>query len=362
MTTTELFHGSDIEVIARKYDMSIDSIIPYASNVNPMGMSPMAREALLNNVDAISSYPERDYATLREHISNYTKASPDNMILGSGTSDLIRLTFETVKPAKTLIVGPTYGEYARMAGLAGSEVQTFMLQNLDDFEIDVDVFLKNLSDSIDMLIICNPNNPTGKLISRNQLDTILDACLDHDIFVMIDEAYIEFCKDTQLVSAISLTKKYDNLIVLRSVSKFFAAPGIRFGYAITANGDFLEAAGNAKTPWNVNTFACIAGIMFEDEHYINLTKSLIQTERNLIFSAMSSRKTIKVFKPDANFILIKLLKEDQTAADVFDYCIQKGLMVRDCTDYEGLGSKFVRFCFLKPEQNDKMVNTILEIV
>lgn len=362
MTTTELFHGSDIEVIAKKYNMSVDSIVPHASNVNPMGMSPMAKQALLDNVEAISAYPERDYATLREHISNYTKADPNNMILGSGTSDLIRLTFETVKPERTLIVGPTYGEYARMAALAGSETNTYMLQNLDDFELDVDMFLKNLNDTIDMLILCNPNNPTSKLIPKGQLDVILDACLSHDIFVMIDEAYIEFVKDTELATAISLTRKYENLIVLRSVSKFFAAPGIRFGYAITSNSDFLEAAGNAKMPWNVNTFACIAGVMFEDEHYINLTKSLMQTERNLIYSAMSSRKTIKVFKPDANFLLIKLLKEDQTSADVFDYCIQKGLMVRDCSDYEGLGNKFVRFCFLKPEQNDKMVNTILEIV
>ena len=358
----ELFHGSDIEVIAKKYDMSPDSIIPYGSNVNPMGMSPMAREALLNNVDAISSYPERDYAALREHISNYTKADPANMILGSGTSDLIRLTFETVKPERTLIVGPTYGEYARMAKLAGSEVETFMLQNLDDFELDINLFIKQLNDTIDMLILCNPNNPTSKLITRGQLDNIINACLSHDIFVMVDEAYIEFVKDTNLATAIPFTRKYDNLIVLRSVSKFFAAPGIRFGYAITANTDFLEAAGNAKTPWNVNTFACVAGIMFEDEHYINLTKSLIHTERNLIFSAMSTRKTIKVFKPDANFILIMLLKEDQTAGDVFDYCIKQGLMIRDCSDYEGLGNKFVRFCFLKPEQNDKMVNTILEIV
>ncbi len=362
MNTTELFHGSDIEVIAKRYNMSVDSIIPYASNVNPLGMSPMAREALLNNVDAISSYPERDYATLREHIANYTKATPDHMILGSGTSELIKLTLDTVKPSHTLIVGPTYGEYERMARLSGSEVQTFMLRNQDDFELDVDVFLKNLNDTIDLLIICNPNNPTSKLISRGQLDTILNACQTHDIFVMIDEAYIEFCKDTELVTAIPFTKKYDNLIVLRSVSKFFAAPGIRFGYAITTNKDFLDASANSKTPWNVNTFACIAGIMFEDERYINQTQSLIHTERNLIYSAMSFRKTIKVFKPDANFILIKLLKEEQTAADVFDYCIKKGLMVRDCSDYEGLGDKFVRFCFLNPAQNDVMVNTILEIV
>ena len=102
--------------------------------------------------------------------------------------------------------------------------------------------------------------------------------------------------------------------------------------------------------------------MFSDDHYINLTKSLIQTERNLIYSALCSRKTIKVFKPEANFVLIKLLKEDQTASDVFDYCIKRGFMIRDCTDYEGLGDKYIRFCFMKPEQNDNVVNTILEIV
>ena len=102
--------------------------------------------------------------------------------------------------------------------------------------------------------------------------------------------------------------------------------------------------------------------MFSDEHFMNLTTSLIQTERNLIYSALCSCKTIKVFKPDANFVLIKLLREDITSTDVFEYCLERGLMIRDCADYEGLGNKYIRFCFLKPEQNDTVVNTILEIV
>lgn len=361
-TSNDLFHGSDLDVIAKRYDINIDSIIPYASNVNPMGMSPVARQALLDNIDAVSSYPERDYATLKEKISNYCGANPDKIILGNGTSDLLRLTFETVKPEKTMIVGPTYSEYARTAKLFGSVTIGYMLRNSEDFELDEESFVKNLTDDIDALVLCNPNNPTSKLINRNQLDIILDACLTHNIFVIIDETYIEFVKDVNLASAIAFTRKYDNLIVLRSVSKFFAVPGLRLGYAITSNEDFLDATANSKVPWSVNSLASVAGVMFEDEKYINLTKSLIQTERNLIYSAMSTRKTIKVFKPEANFILIKLLKEEQTAHEVFDYCIKKGLMIRDCTDYEGLGDKYVRFCFLKPEQNDNMVNTILEIV
>lgn len=358
----ESFHGSDLEVIAKQYHIDQDSIIPYASNVNPLGISPMARQALIDNIDAIRAYPDRNYETLRASISKYCDAEPKQLILGNGTSELIRLTIETLAPKKTMVIGPTYSEYGNTARMTGSELETYMLKNLDDFEIDVDMFLKALNDSIDLLIICNPNNPTSKVLTKYQMDTILSRCLELDIFVMVDETYVEFVKDVNLVSSVALTKKFDNLIVLRSVSKFFAAPGLRLGYAITSNEDFLEATSNGKIPWNINSYASIAGVMFEDEHYINLTKSLIQTERNLIYSALSSRKTIKVFKPEANFVLIKLLKEDLTATDVFEYCIKKGFMIRDCTDYEGLGEKYIRFCFMKPEQNDNVVNTILEIV
>lgn len=358
----DAFHGSDLEVIAKRYQIAKDSIIPYASNVNPLGISPMARQALIDNIDAIKAYPDRDYISLKTYISKYCGADMRHLILGNGTSDLIRLILETVSPAKTMILGPTYAEYARTAKLVGSEIETYMLKNEDDFALDVDMFLKALNESIELLIICNPNNPTGQALTRDQIEIILKRCIELNIFVMIDETYVEFVKDVNAISAVTLAKKYINFIVLRGVSKFFAAPGIRLGYAITSNKQLLDATSNGKIPWNINTYASVAGVMFEDEHYINLTKSLIQTERNLIFSALSSRKTIKVFKPTANFVLIKLLKEDLTASDVFEYCIKKGFMIRDCTDYEGLGEKYIRFCFMKPEQNDNVVNTILEIV
>lgn len=358
----ESFHGSDLEVIASKYDISIDSIVPFASNVNPLGISPMARKALIDNVDAIRNYPDRDYVSLRNKIANYTGATTDHLILGNGTSDLICMTLETLRPKKTMVIGPTYSEYGRAAHLVGSEVETYMLKNFDDFQLDVDLFLKALNESLDVLIICNPNNPTGTVLTLEQIQTILLRCAELKIFVMIDETYIEFTDNVNLYSAIPLTHTFNNLIVLRSVSKFFAAPGIRLGYAATGNVKFLNVTANGKIPWNINTYASVAGVMFEDIGYMKMTRSLIQTERNLVVSALSSRKTIKVFKPAANFVLIKLLRDDITASDVFEHCIKKGLMIRDCTDYEGLGEKYIRFCFMKPEQNDSIVNTILEIV
>ncbi|MCM1499860.1 MAG: aminotransferase class I/II-fold pyridoxal phosphate-dependent enzyme [Clostridium sp.] len=358
----ESFHGSDLETIARKYHIDQNSIVPYASNVNPLGISSLAKEALLKNIDAITSYPDRSYTALCSSIAKYCSAEPWQLVLGNGTSELIRLAIEAIAPKKTMVIEPAYSEYGNAAHLVGSDVEVYMLKNLDDFELDVDMFVKTLNESMDMLVICNPNNPTGKAVTRSQMDTILQYCQQYNICVMVDETYVEFVRDIDLISSVSLTKKYDNLIVLRGVSKFFAAPGLRLGYAVSSNRNFLEAAAGSRIPWNINSYASVARVMFEDEHYINLTRSLIQTERNLIFSALSSRKTIKVFKPEANFILIKLLKEEQTAADVFDYCIKRGFMIRDCTDYNGLGDKYIRFCFLKPEQNDAVVNTILEIV
>ena len=179
---------------------------------------------------------------------------------------------------------------------------------------------------------------------------------------MIDETYIEFARNKGDVTSIPFINDFDNIVIIRGVSKFYATPGLRLGYALCSNKDLLSTIHSTKSPWAINSFAAIAGPMFHDQIYINLTEALIHTEQNLIFSALSSRKTIKVFKPEANFILIKLLKEDLYAHQVFEHCIKKGLMIRDCSDFIGLGDKYVRFCFLKPEDNDFMVNTILEIV
>ncbi|MDO5155290.1 MAG: histidinol-phosphate transaminase [Eubacteriales bacterium] len=358
----ESFHGSDLEIIADRYGIDMNRIVPHASNVNPLGISSLAKQALMDNIDAICSYPDPNYTTLKNAISNYTGASADHLILGNGTSELIRLVFKILAPKKTMIIGPTYSEYGKAAKQTGSDIHTYMLKESDGFELDPQQLASALDASFDLLVICNPNNPTGKAIPKNKLEQIITDCQSKGILVTVDETYVEFVDQIDLISAVSLTDTYKNLIVFRGISKFFSSPGLRLGYAITTNPQFLDAASNDKTPWSINSLVSVASVMFSDEHFINLSRTLIQTERNLIYSALSVRKTIKVYKPDANFVLIRLLKEGQTASEVFDYCIKRGIMIRDCTDYEGLGEKYIRFCFLKPEENDNVVNTILEIV
>lgn len=356
------FHGSDLEKIEELYNIKKESILPYGANVNPLGISPVLKEHLIKHIDVINEYPDREYLELRRALSGYCDTPIENIVVGGGSTELIRAVIEIVNPKKTLLIEPTYSEYKRDLTINGGEIDNYILDEERDFNLDVDEFITHIDPSIDLLVICNPNNPTSTSISTEDMGKILEACKICDTFVMVDETYIEFVKEVNAVTAVPLAARYSNIAVLRGVSKFFAAPGLRLGYAICSNQDMINKINSSKNPWSINSLASIAGPMFSDETYINLTKALIQTEQSLVYSAMSSRKTIKLYKPTTNFMLIKLLKEDLTAFQVFEYCIRKGIMLRDCSDFTGLGDKYVRFCFLKPEDNDKMVNTILEIV
>ena len=180
---------------------------------------------------------------------------------------------------------------------------------------------------------------------------------------MIDETYVEFVKDVSVISAIPLVKKYNNIIVLRGVSKFFAAPGLRLGYACVSNEKLLRYLWKHSNPWSISSLAAYAGtVMFTDREYMEQTRDLIAQEQSLICSALRARGTIKVFQPVTNFVLPQILKDGVTSSDVFEHCIRKGLMIRDCSNFMGLGPEYIRFCFLNPEDDDRLVNTLLEIL
>jgi threonine-phosphate decarboxylase len=191
--------------------------------------------------------------------------------------------------------------------------------------------------------------------------SILDACKEHGIFVMIDETYVEFAEDVERVTAVPLTKYYDNLIILRGTSKFFAAPGLRLGYAITGNRDLLKNLGTRQNPWSISSLAAIAGeIMFTDQEYIEKTRALISSERKRMYDMLSAHPDYKVYEPSANFLLVKLLREDQTSDSLFDKAIRRCMMIRDCSTFPFLDDRYIRFCIMSPEMNDKLMACILE--
>ena len=355
------FHGSDLELIEKQYGISKDKIISFSANVNPLGISPRLREALPGLIDCITGYPDREYTQLRGVIAAYCSCSPENIIVGNGSSELISLCIQNRHPGKALIIGPTYSEYEREVSLAGGMSRYFPLSPGNEFSLDIAALQSELTKDIDLLILCNPNNPTSSAINRDEMRSILDICKRHGIFVIVDETYIEFVPDQEQTASVPLTAFYNNLIILRGISKFFAAPGLRLGYAITGNTDMIELINSRKNPWSINSLAEAAGrILFTDQEYIKATRELIEKERSYVTESFRSREGYKVYEPKANFVLIKLLKDSMNADILFDRCIREGMMIRNCASFPFLDNKYFRICFMKHEDNERLIKLITE--
>jgi len=354
------FHGSDLEKIEQIYGIRKEEIVSFSANVNPLGVSSLLRETLSNHIDAITTYPDREYTALRKCIGTYVGTDYENIIMGNGSTELISLFIQIQHPKKALIIGPTYSEYEREIALGGGACLYYPLKEEQDFALDVNDFTAQLNESIDLVVICNPNNPTSGAICQDTMRTILDVCKQNDIFVMTDETYVEFADNSQRISSIPLTSYYNNIIILRGTSKFFAAPGLRLGYAVTGNRDLIKAINTRKNPWTINSLAVIAGeIMFRDSSYIAQTRALISGERARIYEAFSQDCRFKAYPPSGNFILVRLLDDALTSELLFDRAIRQRMMIRDCSTFPFLSNKYIRFCFMTPEMNDKLLTCLL---
>jgi threonine-phosphate decarboxylase len=361
MKPNEHFHGSDLEKIEQVYGIRREDIIGFSSNVNPLGISFRLKETLASHIDAISTYPDREYTSLRQCIADYVHSDREHIVVGNGSTELISLFIQITHPKKALIVGPTYSEYEREVTIGGGRSHYFRLTEADEFQLDTESLTEELSHDVDLLILCNPNNPTSSVITRDQMRDILDYCKRRSITVLVDETYVEFTEKAEKITAVPLTAYYNNIIILRGISKFFAAPGLRLGYAICGNPELLREINHHKNPWTINSLAAIAGeIMFQDEDYIQKTKECISTERARVCHILSQNPDYKVFEPYANFALVKILKEELTSSDLFDICIRQHYMIRDCSSFPFLNDKYIRFCFMLPEQNDGLLRILAD--
>lgn len=369
------FHGSDLEKVEKVYGIAPADVTSFAANVNPLGISYKLKTTLADRIDAITSYPDREYTALRTSISKYIDLSKEHIIVGNGSTELISLFIQVTAPKRALLITPTYSEYERELALQGGTLDYFPLSEEDNFACDVAKLSKVLEDDYDLLIICNPNNPTSTAISTESMREILASCKKaskliserkgtaHELYVIVDETYVEFAPDLSKVTSVPLVNEFDNLVVLRGVSKFFASPGLRLGYAATSSYHLLKEINERKNPWTINTLASIAGeIMFSDDEYISTTRQFIASERTRVCEHLKKNVLLKVYEPTANFVLVRILKPEVTAADLFEACIKKGLMIRDCVTFPGLDEYYFRICFMSKEKNDELLAVIDEMI
>ncbi len=360
MQNNTTFHGSDVEVVEKKYGINKEEIINFSSNVNPMGMPKSVRAELIENIDILEHYPDRENSLLKSSLSKYTSVDENLIAIGNGASEVTKSFINAIAPKKSLILAPTYSEYESELLAFGSKVEYFVLNEEKDFRIDLDELSVQLKNGYDLFIICNPNNPTSTFIDSNTLKEVTKICKQYNTYVMVDETYIEFVEgffegkvnSTSLISDENLS----NLIILRGVSKFYSLAGLRFGYGMTNNKKLLEIVGESMNTWSVNSLVEVATVAFtSDKFFMDLSAKFIATERNKVVDRLLKLKSLKVFEPKANFVLVKILNE-KTSTELFEKAISEKFMIRDCKSFNYLSNKFFRFCFLESENNDKLLD------
>lgn len=350
-----IVHGANIYQLSKTLGIEKDSIIDFSSNINPYGVSPKALDSLKNNLDKVSIYPDPSYTDLKKSISLYCHCKIDNIVLGSGATELISSAIKIINPKHTLLLAPFYSEYAKELNSINSKITKFYYEKENNFKFNLKKFINLIKEeNFDMIIICNPNNPTGQLISIEEIKEIISNFKKP---IMIDETYIEFTdfKDT---SAISLIEE-GNLIVIRGTSKFFSTPGIRLGYSIISEGALLNSMKQTPNLWNINIFATIMGeAMFQDTDFLNMCYFNFKNNFKLLFNGLKMFSDFKVYDSKSNFILCEILNTSYTAEDLYNYLAKKNIIIRKAKDFDKLNNQFFRVCVLTEENIKTLLKEI----
>lgn len=351
-------HGGQLEDLAEQYNVAPNKIIDFSVNVNPLGLPDSLVKILQENIAFLSRYPDPESRFLCRKLAHTLGLLPEQILVGNGCSELIYLLGRFFQPVNTLIVQPTFSEYEHSILIAGGHVKHYLLSPETDFQCRLDPLIQEAS-KMQMLFLCNPNNPTGHLMSG--YDIIKLAVALPQSLVIVDESFLDFVEDADSYSVIKKASLYPNLIVLRSMTKIFAIPGLRLGYLV-ANSDLVKHLNRVKEPWTVNYLAQIAGEHLIDlDDYIRRTRDLIRAEKTFLFNELSQFKWLSPYPTDANFFLVQIKHSDITAGILNEKLIHQGIYVRDCSNFVGLNGQFFRIAIKKHLENEKLIASLQEI-
>jgi threonine-phosphate decarboxylase len=347
-------HGGNVFAIARSLGIPPESITDFSASINPLGMAPGVRDALASCVEHLLHYPDKGAAELKECLAVYHGVSASQIAVANGSTELIHLMPRVVGGGRGLIVAPAFAEYGCALEKAGWQIDYFTLVHDDDFALSLPALQEKLTAGYDMLFVCNPGNPTGGLIPKHEIAALLELCRDSGTFLVLDEAFIDFCEED---SAKDLVGGFERAVLLRSMTKFFAIPGLRLGYAIGAPGT-ISAIAALQDPWSVNTAAQVAGIAsLSDSAYCERTRSYVAGERDRLASALAGFPMLRAFPSRANYLLVQILN-DCSASELRSRLLEKGVLIRDCSNFQGLDGSFFRVAVRLGEENDRLVELL----
>lgn len=350
------FHGGDVY----KYN---GGILDFSSNINPLGVPDSFRRLLLERLEDFTRYPDIGYQEVRERIAAYIDVCDiGHIIPGNGAVELIYKLVASSGMKRVVSLRPTFSEYGRAAKVAGLEYYDIAAFNEDYSAVDMEVLISGIKPH-SLVIICNPNNPTGTFIRKDIMKHLAGILQKLDCRLVIDEAFIEFTDNYPDNSMVSETEEFMNTTVIRAATKFFGMPGIRLGYAVTADMSTAGAVTELMEPWNLNTAAVIAACsVFEDLRYIERSNSWIKMEREYLLKKLESLEELVVFPSAANFHLLKLCRGKMTAAQLKEDMSGCGILIRTAEGFNGLSKFHFRLAVKSRESNDKLMKTFRKVL
>lgn len=352
-------HGGDIKSVIR--ENNLNEIMDFSANINPYGLSNNIKNAILADLDNIIHYPQPNAEDLRKKIGETYNIPSDKIIVGNGAVEIIYTLCHILKPKNVLIVSPGFSEYERAARSAGADIHYAMLDEKLDFNSPMRDIIVNIKGN-DLLFIGNPNNPTGTLYMLEDMELLIEHAENNGCFVVVDESFMDFIKTSEAFSVLPLVEKYHNLLVLHSLTKFYAIPGLRLGFAATDH-EVLDPLYAAKDIWNVNSLAQTAGMAaLDDKKYQRRSRTYTRTEINYLYEELSTLDKLKVYEPTVNFILVNISKTGLTATQLREKLLKYNIIIRNCANYPGLDENYVRFAVRTREENDELVDALTEIL
>ncbi len=351
----DLGHGANVEEISKKYNIDPKEIIDFSSNINPKVIDGLEKY-ILEGLTESKSYPDINYTRLRKNLSKYLKVNPKYIIPGNGATEIIYLLMKSIDK-KLAILNPTFSEYKRGAELNGLEIYDLNLDKDNEFKINLKKIKDNLH-KFNSLFICNPNNPSGNVQNIKEL---LDLMKANNKLLIVDETFMEFV-ETENDSLVKFVEEYDNLFIIKAVTKFFGMPGLRLGYGLTSNKSIIEKIYHYKEPWTVNSFAeVLANYIFEDEEYIRKSKDYFVNERKYMLKELSQINSIEANPTDANFILIKLT--NNKASYIKEKLLENSkILIRDASNFEGLNQNYIRIAIKSHDENISLIQNLKRLL
>lgn len=348
----EQFHGGDWAGYQEKY-----GVIPldFSINVSPLGVPETVKKAVAVVLDQCDRYPDPKCRMLRDHLAQRHRLSAEYILCGNGAADLIFRLVLAKGAKRALVTAPTFVEYQRALDQTRCQVRHFFLDEHLEFQVTEDV-LKEITPELDLMFLCQPNNPTGQLISGDLMIKILKKCTACGTLLVVDECFHEFLPQPEEY-LVDMVPQWDHLLIIRAFTKSYAMAGLRLGYALCSDTELLKHMEDCGQLWPVSIPAQAAGLAaLEDNAYLDKLRELIKKQRPLLAHGLE-HLGCKVISGTANYLLFYCADQE------LGYKLEKkGILIRDCSTFHGLGKGWYRVCVKAEEDNQSLLTMMEEVL